>query len=129
MMHCKHFNERLEFGMESVSKVSHRFIVGDHEDIIPCRVAQVDLGLDVVDPGLAPDGANCGYGRVGVVWDGRVGVVWCVTMAEWVWCGMASRVWYCRVCDYSGMGVLWYVVYQAGCGVVCGYRWMWCSIW
>jgi hypothetical protein len=65
MMHCKHYNERLEFGMESVSKVSHRFIQGNEREIIPCRVAQVDLGLDMVDPGLAPDGAKCGYQKVG----------------------------------------------------------------
>ncbi|KAF2356601.1 Peptidase M12B ADAM/reprolysin [Trinorchestia longiramus] len=64
MMHCKHFNERLEFGMESVSKVSHRFIQGNEREIIPCRVAQVDLGLDMVDPGLAPDGAKCGYQKM-----------------------------------------------------------------
>ncbi|KAA0202337.1 hypothetical protein HAZT_HAZT000418 [Hyalella azteca] len=64
MMHCKHYNERLEFGMESVSKVSHRFIQGNEREIIPCRVAQVDLGLDMVDPGLAPDGAKCGYQKM-----------------------------------------------------------------
>ncbi|KAB7497042.1 Disintegrin and metalloproteinase domain-containing protein 12 [Armadillidium nasatum] len=64
MMHCKHFNERLEFGMESVSKVSHRFIADKQQGVIPCRVAQVDLGLDMVDPGLAPDGAKCGYNKM-----------------------------------------------------------------
>ena len=63
MMHCMHFNERLEFGMESVSKVTHKFIKGG-EGYIPCRVAQVDLGLDMVDPGLAPDGSKCGYGKI-----------------------------------------------------------------
>ena len=49
--------------MESVSKVTHKFIKGS-EGFIPCRVAQVDLGLDMVDPGLAPDGSKCGYGKV-----------------------------------------------------------------
>lgn len=50
--------------MESVSKVSHRFIADKTQGVIPCRVAQVDLGLDMVDPGLAPDGAKCGYNKV-----------------------------------------------------------------
>lgn len=60
-----HLNERLEFGMESVSKVSHSFLKGK-EGVIPCRVALVDMGLDMVDPGLAPDGAKCGKGKVSV---------------------------------------------------------------
>lgn len=63
-----HLNERLEFGMESVSKVSHSFLKGK-EGVIPCRVALVDMGLDMVDPGLAPDGAKCGKGKVSV-WTG-----------------------------------------------------------
>lgn len=61
-----HLNERLEFGMESVSKVSHSFLKGK-EGVIPCRVALVDMGLDMVDPGLAPDGAKCGRGKVSLI--------------------------------------------------------------
>lgn len=64
LLHCMHLNERLEFGMESVSKVSHSFLKGK-EGVIPCRVALVDMGLDMVDPGLAPDGAKCDRGKVG----------------------------------------------------------------
>lgn len=63
MLHCMHLNERLEFGMESVSKVSHSFLKSS-SGVIPCRVALVDMGLDMVDPGLAPDGAKCGKGKV-----------------------------------------------------------------
>ncbi|KAK2583790.1 hypothetical protein KPH14_009691 [Odynerus spinipes] len=58
MLHCKHLNERLEFGMESVAILSHSFI-NNGGKIIPCRTAIVDLGLNQVDPGLAPDGAKC----------------------------------------------------------------------
>lgn len=72
LLHCMHLNERLEFGMESVSKVSHSFLKGK-EGVIPCRVALVDMGLDMVDPGLAPDGAKCGKGKVSVwIWLGHV---------------------------------------------------------
>ncbi|PNF29078.1 hypothetical protein B7P43_G12631, partial [Cryptotermes secundus] len=63
MLHCRHLNERLEFGMESVAILSHSFI-NSGGDIIPCRTAIVDLGLNQVDPGLAPDGAKCGEGKL-----------------------------------------------------------------
>ena len=63
MLHCKHLNERLEFGMESVAILSHSFI-NNGGKIIPCRSAIVDLGLNQVDPGLAPDGAKCAPGKV-----------------------------------------------------------------
>ena len=59
MLHCQHLNERLEFGMESVAILSHSFINSGGK-IIPCRTALVDLGIDDVDPGLAPEGARCG---------------------------------------------------------------------
>lgn len=63
MLHCKHLNERLEFGMESVATLSHSFI-NSEGNIIACRSAIVDLGLNQVDPGLAPDGAKCASGKV-----------------------------------------------------------------
>lgn len=63
MLHCKHLNERLEFGMESVAILSHSFI-NTGGKIIPCRSAIVDLGLNQVDPGLSPDGAKCAPGKV-----------------------------------------------------------------
>ncbi|XP_060528706.1 disintegrin and metalloproteinase domain-containing protein 12 [Cylas formicarius] len=63
MLHCKHLNERLEFGMESVSILSHRFI-NKKGSIIPCRTAIVDLGTNQIDPGLTPDGAKCGEGKM-----------------------------------------------------------------
>lgn len=63
MLHCKHLNERLEFGMESVAILSHSFI-NLKGSIVPCRTAIVDLGINQIDPGLAPDGAKCGDGKV-----------------------------------------------------------------
>ncbi|KOX69862.1 Disintegrin and metalloproteinase domain-containing protein 12 [Melipona quadrifasciata] len=63
MLHCKHLNERLEFGMESVAILSHSFI-NNGGKIIACRSAIVDLGLNQVDPGLAPDGAKCAPGKM-----------------------------------------------------------------
>ncbi len=63
MLHCSHLNERLEFGMESVSILSHSFI-NSNGKIIPCRTALVDLGVNDVDPGLAPEGAKCDDGSL-----------------------------------------------------------------
>jgi len=63
MLQCKHKNERLEFGMETVSTVSHTFI-SSNGIMIPCRTAIVDLGLSDVDPGLTPDGAYCDENKV-----------------------------------------------------------------
>jgi len=67
MLHCKHLNERLEFGMESVATLSHSFI-NNGGKIIPCRSAIVDLGLSQADPGLAPDGAKCAPGKVNSIY-------------------------------------------------------------
>ncbi|XP_065351204.1 disintegrin and metalloproteinase domain-containing protein 12 [Cloeon dipterum] len=64
MLHCKHLNERLEFGMESVAILSQTFLNTRTGGIIACRNAIVDLGLNEVDPGLAPDGAKCGEGKM-----------------------------------------------------------------
>lgn len=58
MLQCRHLNERLEFGMESVAVLSHSYIPYNGT-IIPCRTAIVDLGLQNVDPGLVPNGAKC----------------------------------------------------------------------
>lgn len=55
MLHCRHLNERLEFGMESVAVLSHSFM-NYRGSIIPCRTAIVDLGLQATDPGMTPDG-------------------------------------------------------------------------
>jgi hypothetical protein len=63
LLQCRHLNERLEFGMESVAVLAHTFI-NYGGSIIPCRVANIDLGLDTVDPGLTPNGAKCGDGKM-----------------------------------------------------------------
>lgn len=59
LLQCRHLNERLEYGMESVALLSHTFI-NYAGSIVPCRVANIDLGLESMDPGLSPNGAKCG---------------------------------------------------------------------
>lgn len=58
-LHCRHLNERLEFGMEASAILSHSFIQY-HRYVVPCRTAFVDLGFQSTDPGLVPNGAKCG---------------------------------------------------------------------
>ncbi|KAI5714505.1 hypothetical protein M8J77_000812 [Diaphorina citri] len=63
MLHCQHLSEKLEYGIETVAILSHSFL-NPGGFIIPCRSAIVDLGLNQVDPGLSPDGARCGDGKL-----------------------------------------------------------------
>lgn len=63
LLQCRHLNEILEFGMESVALLSHSFIT-HKKSVIPCRTAIIDLGLQSVDPGLTPNGAMCGEGKM-----------------------------------------------------------------
>lgn len=93
MLHCKHLNERLEFGMESVAILSHTFI-NKKGSIIPCRTALVDLGVNQVDPGLAPDGSHCGEGKVNnCVWERG----WCIISYPFYRCALTRSVCRCRV--------------------------------
>lgn len=70
-LHCKHKNERLEFGMETVSIIAHSFITYN-KSTEPCRTVIVDLGLNDVDPGLIPNGAKCGENKVCII------IIWTV---------------------------------------------------
>lgn len=63
MLHCSHLNEKLEFGLESAAILARSFI-NVKGKVFTCRSAIVDLGLFNTDPGLAPNGAKCGDGKV-----------------------------------------------------------------
>ncbi|XP_037076834.1 uncharacterized protein LOC119098008 [Pollicipes pollicipes] len=62
-LHCAHLNERLEYGVESAAELSVSFIKLDGQ-VLPCRSAVIDLGLRQRDPGLVPQGAACGSGKM-----------------------------------------------------------------
>ncbi|XP_055617337.1 disintegrin and metalloproteinase domain-containing protein 12-like [Toxorhynchites rutilus septentrionalis] len=68
LLHCSHKNEKLDFGMQAYSKLtttkfSHYGPRGTVRETI-CNTAIVDLGLEVANPGLVPDGAKCGSGKM-----------------------------------------------------------------
>ncbi|KAJ3652643.1 hypothetical protein Zmor_018590 [Zophobas morio] len=58
-LQCKHNNDRLEYGLEATSILSHSYIKSK-DLILACKTATVDLGLDSSDPGMVPSGAKCG---------------------------------------------------------------------
>lgn len=64
MLHCTHLNEKLEFGIQSASKIAQSYIKIGQDKMLICHAALVDLGVGVVDPGLTPDGAICGKDKV-----------------------------------------------------------------
>lgn len=63
LLQCEHLNEKLEFGMESAAEMS-KFPINSEGTKKMCRSALIDLGLDNVDPGLAPNGAVCGENKM-----------------------------------------------------------------
>ncbi|XP_021693626.1 disintegrin and metalloproteinase domain-containing protein 12 [Aedes aegypti] len=68
LLHCSHRNEKLDYGIQAYSKLtttkfSHYGPRGTVRETI-CNTAIVDLGLEVVNPGLVPDGAKCGVGKM-----------------------------------------------------------------
>lgn len=63
LLQCGHFSERLLFGLESAATLSQSFL-NDRHKILSCRTALIDSGLDQIDPGLVPNGAKCGEGKV-----------------------------------------------------------------
>ena len=63
MMHCQHYSNQLKIGMENAAMISKSFLPHG-SDILACRNALVDLGLNNVDPGLAPSGSKCGHQKM-----------------------------------------------------------------
>uniref|UniRef100_A0A8W7PB90 Uncharacterized protein n=1 Tax=Anopheles coluzzii TaxID=1518534 RepID=A0A8W7PB90_ANOCL len=68
LLHCTHQSEKLEFGVEAyakrtATKFQHYGPRGTVRTTI-CNAVIVDLGLEVVNPGLVPDGTKCGAGRM-----------------------------------------------------------------
>ncbi|XP_052899052.1 zinc metalloproteinase-disintegrin-like MTP8 [Anopheles moucheti] len=68
LLHCTHQSEKLEYGIEAyakrtATKFQHYGPRGTVRTTI-CNAVIVDLGLDVVNPGLVPDGTKCGTGQM-----------------------------------------------------------------
>uniref|UniRef100_A0A0C9R7S6 ADAM9 protein n=1 Tax=Fopius arisanus TaxID=64838 RepID=A0A0C9R7S6_9HYME len=62
-LQCHSDGNSLLFGLESAAVISHSFLMKNTE-MVKCRAAIIDLGLNDPDPGLVPDGAQCGAGKM-----------------------------------------------------------------
>ena len=71
MLHCYHLNEKLMFWKENLAyNLPEAFVMVNgsrHE----CKGVILDVGLDMPDPGLVPNGVACGDGKVSAVGLGK----------------------------------------------------------
>ncbi len=66
MLQCSHRNERLVFWKEALSYLMPEawiMVNGTRQD---CKGAILDVGLNMPDPGMTPEGTKCGTEKVGV---------------------------------------------------------------
>ena len=64
MLHCAHRTERLRFWKEALSYLMPEawvMVNGTRQD---CKGAILDVGLNMPDPGMTPDGTKCGDSKV-----------------------------------------------------------------
>lgn len=61
---CVHRAERLSFWKEALSYLMPQTYVYDNNKQYMCKSAILDVGLDMPDEGMVPDGAVCGQGKV-----------------------------------------------------------------
>ncbi len=65
MLMCEHRAERLAFWIEALSYLLPETWVTDQSGTRHhCKSAVLDVGLDMPDPGMVPDGAVCGDDKV-----------------------------------------------------------------
>lgn len=58
---------KLEFGYYNYLIQPATYVWSGRDSESMCSGINIDLGLDVVDPGLTPDGATCGIGKVKIM--------------------------------------------------------------
>jgi hypothetical protein len=64
MLHCTHRNERLVFWKEALSYLMPEAWVMVNGTQQNCKGAILDVGLNMPDPGMTPEGAKCATGKV-----------------------------------------------------------------
>ncbi|XP_049535642.1 disintegrin and metalloproteinase domain-containing protein 12-like [Anopheles darlingi] len=68
LLHCTHQNEKLEYGKEAYAqRTTTRYSSWGPRGTtrhVTCNTAIVDFGPEVRNPGLVPDGAECGKGKM-----------------------------------------------------------------
>ncbi|KAL5021626.1 hypothetical protein ScPMuIL_000781 [Solemya velum] len=64
LLHCVHLNEKLMFWKESLALDTPAIFLTLGSSRHVCRSATLDVGLDMPDPGMVPDGAKCGDRKI-----------------------------------------------------------------
>ncbi|KAJ8317364.1 hypothetical protein KUTeg_005268 [Tegillarca granosa] len=64
LLHCVHLNEKLMFWKETLAHATPATFLTKGRTRYVCRSVILDVGLDMPDPGMAPDGAKCGDRKV-----------------------------------------------------------------
>ncbi|KAK3094656.1 hypothetical protein FSP39_004580 [Pinctada imbricata] len=64
LLHCVHLNEKLMFWRESLAEGTPATFLTKGSKQYVCRSAILDVGLDMPDPGQAPDGAKCAEKKI-----------------------------------------------------------------
>ncbi|KAH3785555.1 hypothetical protein DPMN_163646 [Dreissena polymorpha] len=64
LLHCVHQNEKLMFWKDSLTHTTPATFLTIGTTTHVCRGAMLDVGLDMPDPGMVPDGAKCDEKKV-----------------------------------------------------------------
>lgn len=64
LLHCVHQNEKLMFWKDNLAHATPASFLTIGSTTYVCRGAILDVGLDMPDPGMVPNGAKCGEGKV-----------------------------------------------------------------
>ncbi|ESP03731.1 hypothetical protein LOTGIDRAFT_136948, partial [Lottia gigantea] len=59
LLHCVHLNEKLMFWRDSLAHTMRASFLTVGNTQYVCRSAMLDVGIDMPDPGMVPDGAKC----------------------------------------------------------------------
>jgi len=65
LLHCDHASEKLMFWKEALTlTLPETWVHTKDGQRHECKAAILDVGLDMVDPGMVQDGTECGHQRV-----------------------------------------------------------------
>jgi len=68
LLHCEHATEKLMFWKEALTlTMPETWVHTEDEQRHDCKAVILDVGLDMVDPGMVLDGTECGYRRVSYI--------------------------------------------------------------
>ncbi|XP_046575534.1 disintegrin and metalloproteinase domain-containing protein 9-like isoform X1 [Haliotis rubra] len=64
LLHCVHLNEKLMFWRDNLAHTMRASFLTRGNTQYVCRSAMLDVGLDMPDPGMVPDGAKCEVNKI-----------------------------------------------------------------